>query len=314
MTRCAGRGWCSGRGGTPASRSARSRPPGSVAPRRRERVAKAGYAVVQPVVVGHRRHVDAAGREAANASGAPGTCTPWASAAPPRDRGLEVHDREVGAGGARPTGASTGFGVARELGPDHALEVDVSAEREDDGPSGGSPPRERLPLERGGRSITERAAARRRQSATASRTSANGGLASFTERLLAVVESPRLWLVAAAASGSIPRWPAVGVGSEPVRKGIVQLVAIGVVIGVPSRSSPSSSSGLPTSASEEFDRIQDIYWFATLISIVIFSLVAAVVVYSVWKWRVPPTTTPTGRRSTATRASRSCGRRCPRSS
>ena len=45
---------------------------------------------------------------------------------------------------------------------------------------------------------------------------------------------------------------------------------------------------LPTSASEEFDRIQDIYWFATVMSIVIFSLVAAVVVFSVWKWRVPP--------------------------
>jgi cytochrome c oxidase subunit 2 len=44
---------------------------------------------------------------------------------------------------------------------------------------------------------------------------------------------------------------------------------------------------LPTSASEEFDRIQDIYWFATVMSIVIFSLVGAVVVYSVWKWRVP---------------------------
>ena len=45
---------------------------------------------------------------------------------------------------------------------------------------------------------------------------------------------------------------------------------------------------LPTSASEEFDRIQDIYWFATWMSIVIFAIVGAVVVYSVWKWRVPP--------------------------
>jgi cytochrome c oxidase subunit II len=44
---------------------------------------------------------------------------------------------------------------------------------------------------------------------------------------------------------------------------------------------------LPTSASEEFDRIQAIYWFATVISIGIFALVAAVIVYSVWKWRVP---------------------------
>jgi cytochrome c oxidase subunit 2 len=44
---------------------------------------------------------------------------------------------------------------------------------------------------------------------------------------------------------------------------------------------------LPTSASEEFDRIQAIYWFATVMSIAIFSLVSAVVVFSVWKWRVP---------------------------
>jgi cytochrome c oxidase subunit 2 len=45
---------------------------------------------------------------------------------------------------------------------------------------------------------------------------------------------------------------------------------------------------LPTSASEEFDRIQAVYWFATAISIGIFSLVGGVVVFSVWKWRVSP--------------------------
>jgi len=72
-----------------------------------------------------------------------------------------------------------------------------------------------------------------------------------------------------------------------VRKGIVQLVAIGVVIGVLVTLVAVLFQWLPTSASEEFDRIQDIYWFATIISIGIFSLVAAVVVYSVWKWRVP---------------------------
>jgi len=72
-----------------------------------------------------------------------------------------------------------------------------------------------------------------------------------------------------------------------VRKGIVQLVAIGVVIGVLVTLVAVLFQWLPTSASEEFDRIQDIYWFATVISIGIFSLVSAVVVYSVWKWRVP---------------------------
>ena len=72
-----------------------------------------------------------------------------------------------------------------------------------------------------------------------------------------------------------------------MRKGIVQLVAIGVVIGVLVTLVAVLFQWLPTSASEEFDRIQDLYWFATVMSIVIFSLVAAVVVYSVWKWRVP---------------------------
>jgi len=72
-----------------------------------------------------------------------------------------------------------------------------------------------------------------------------------------------------------------------VRKGIVQLVAIGVVIGVLVTLVAVLFKWLPTSASEEFDRIQNLYWFATVMSIVIFSLVGAVVVYSVWKWRVP---------------------------
>jgi cytochrome c oxidase subunit 2 len=73
-----------------------------------------------------------------------------------------------------------------------------------------------------------------------------------------------------------------------VRKGIVQLVAIGIVIGVAVALVAVLFQWLPDSASEEFDRIQDIYWFATWMSVVIFALVAAVVVYSVWKWRVPP--------------------------
>ncbi len=72
-----------------------------------------------------------------------------------------------------------------------------------------------------------------------------------------------------------------------MRKGIVQLVAIGVVIAVLSTLVAVLFKWLPTSASEEFDRIQGIYWFATVISIGIFALVAAVIVYSVWKWRVP---------------------------
>ena len=72
-----------------------------------------------------------------------------------------------------------------------------------------------------------------------------------------------------------------------MRRGIAQLVAIGVVIAVLLTVVAVVFKWLPTSASEEFDRIQDVYWFATIISIAVFSLVAAVIVYSVWKWRVP---------------------------
>ena len=72
-----------------------------------------------------------------------------------------------------------------------------------------------------------------------------------------------------------------------MRRGIAQLVAIGVVIALLLTIVAVAFKWLPTSASEEFDRIQAVYWFATVISIGIFALVAAVIVYSVWKWRVP---------------------------
>lgn len=45
---------------------------------------------------------------------------------------------------------------------------------------------------------------------------------------------------------------------------------------------------LPTSASEQMDRIAFVYWFATIICIGIFSLVTAVLIYSVLTFRSPP--------------------------
>lgn len=72
-----------------------------------------------------------------------------------------------------------------------------------------------------------------------------------------------------------------------MRRGIAQLVAIGVVIALLLTVVAVVFQWLPTSASEEFDRIQDVFWFATIISIGIFALVASVIVYSAWKWRVP---------------------------
>jgi cytochrome c oxidase subunit 2 len=73
-----------------------------------------------------------------------------------------------------------------------------------------------------------------------------------------------------------------------VRRGIAQLVAIGVVIAALLTVVAFVFQWLPTSASVEFDRIQDVYWFATAIAIGIFSLVSGVVIFSVWKWRVAP--------------------------
>jgi cytochrome c oxidase subunit 2 len=72
-----------------------------------------------------------------------------------------------------------------------------------------------------------------------------------------------------------------------VRRGIAQLVALGVLIAVVLTLVAVLFKWLPPSASVQFDRIQNVYWFVTIISIGIFSLVAAVVIFSVWKWHVP---------------------------
>jgi cytochrome c oxidase subunit II len=74
-----------------------------------------------------------------------------------------------------------------------------------------------------------------------------------------------------------------------VRRGsIVSLIAIGVVAGVLATLVAVLIKWLPTSASEEMDRITFVYWFATVICIAIFALVAAVIVYSVRTFRVQP--------------------------
>jgi cytochrome c oxidase subunit 2 len=45
---------------------------------------------------------------------------------------------------------------------------------------------------------------------------------------------------------------------------------------------------LPSSGSKQMDRITDIYWFATIVSIGIFSIVVAVILYSVTHFRAQP--------------------------
>jgi cytochrome c oxidase subunit 2 len=74
-----------------------------------------------------------------------------------------------------------------------------------------------------------------------------------------------------------------------VRRGsLVQLVALGVVIGAASTVVALLVPWLPPNASEERDGIDLVFWFTTAICIGIFALVGAVILYSVIKFRVRP--------------------------
>lgn len=66
------------------------------------------------------------------------------------------------------------------------------------------------------------------------------------------------------------------------------MVAIGIVAGVVTALVAVLVPWLPTSASEEMDRIVFVFWFATVICIGVFAMVTAVIVYSVLKFRARP--------------------------
>jgi len=74
-----------------------------------------------------------------------------------------------------------------------------------------------------------------------------------------------------------------------VRRGsIVQLIVIGVLAGAVASVVAVVPGWLPQSASREAGRIDFVFWFVTGICIFVFSIVAAVSVYAVWKFRAPP--------------------------
>jgi cytochrome c oxidase subunit II len=74
-----------------------------------------------------------------------------------------------------------------------------------------------------------------------------------------------------------------------VRRGsIVRVVAIGVLVGIASAAVAIFIPWLPEQASKEGERIDFVFWFTTVICIVIFAVVAAVSIYSVLKFRAPP--------------------------
>ena len=73
-----------------------------------------------------------------------------------------------------------------------------------------------------------------------------------------------------------------------MRQGSLIQLAIGLVR---ARSAPRSRwliPWLPVAAGREASRIDFVYWFTTAIAIVVFSIVGAVLVFEVWKFRVRP--------------------------
>ena len=72
------------------------------------------------------------------------------------------------------------------------------------------------------------------------------------------------------------------------RGSIVRITIYGVLAGIVASLVAVLVPWLPTSASEEFDRIEFTFWFTTVICIGVFAVVAAAIIYSVLKFRVQP--------------------------
>jgi cytochrome c oxidase subunit 2 len=74
-----------------------------------------------------------------------------------------------------------------------------------------------------------------------------------------------------------------------VRRGsIVRITIYGVLAGVLASAIALLVPWLPTSASEEMDRIEFVFWFTTAICVGVFAIVAAAIIYSVLKFRAQP--------------------------
>ena len=72
------------------------------------------------------------------------------------------------------------------------------------------------------------------------------------------------------------------------RGSIVQLILIGVLAGAVASAFALIPGWLPEPASREAGRIHFVFWFVTAICIFVFSIVAAVSVFAVWKFRAKP--------------------------
>jgi cytochrome c oxidase subunit 2 len=72
------------------------------------------------------------------------------------------------------------------------------------------------------------------------------------------------------------------------RGSIVQLILFALVASAAGTTLALAPGWLPESASDEAGRIDFVFWFVTAICVFIFAIVAAVLIYSVIKFRVPP--------------------------
>ena len=72
------------------------------------------------------------------------------------------------------------------------------------------------------------------------------------------------------------------------RGSILQLVLMGIVFGAVATAVAYFVPWLPAADSKQADRIHFLFWFTTAICIGIFAVVAAVIVYSILKFRVKP--------------------------
>jgi cytochrome c oxidase subunit 2 len=72
------------------------------------------------------------------------------------------------------------------------------------------------------------------------------------------------------------------------RRSIVQLLLLGLLFGAAAGAVALFIPWLPPSDAKEADRIHFVFWFTTVICVAIFALVAAVIVYSVIKFRAAP--------------------------
>ena len=76
------------------------------------------------------------------------------------------------------------------------------------------------------------------------------------------------------------------------RGSLIQLTAIALVAGAICTVVALAVPWLPLDAGEEAGRIHFVFWFVTAICIGVFAVVAAVLVYSIWKFRAGPEERP----------------------